>query len=279
MSLYPLIINSTCLDSNDDSNSTYTYDFPTSATFKNASVAVESLSIYYSWFNISAANNNNSYSFIFPQLGSSPTYTVTMPDGFYDISSINTYLQAYCIEQGLYLVDSNGNYVYYIEFSTNSTYYSVQFNCFLVPDALPATYSNPASLTFPAVAATTQLIVPDSNFGLVIGQEAGTYPTVAEASTQSFLSTFTPQVSPINSLLLSCTLLNNKFSVPNTILYSFSPAGVSFGELISNTPSALSFVDIQDGQYQNFKIQFLDQNFNRVILQDSEIVLQLLIKT
>ena len=36
-------------------NNTMVYDFPSSVNFKNHKVAVESISINYSWYNISAA--------------------------------------------------------------------------------------------------------------------------------------------------------------------------------------------------------------------------------
>jgi hypothetical protein len=237
------------------------------------------VSIYYSWFNISATNNNNTFQFVWPTFAGSTTYTVTITDGYYDIPGLNSYLQQFCITNGLYLVNATGDYVYYLEFVTNSNYYAIQLNCYPVPTALPVGWTNPGSITFPVVASTPQLIVPATEFTTLIGFNAGTYPAAFQATNYSKLSDFTPQVTPIQSLILACTLLSNKYSNPNTVLYSFSPAGTTFGSIIQSQPAFPSWVDIADGSYSFFDIQFLDQNFNNVILKDTNIVVQLLIKS
>ena len=48
-----------------------------------------------------------------------------LPDGYYDISSINPNIQQFCIANGLYLVIAAGEYVYYLELVENSTYYAI----------------------------------------------------------------------------------------------------------------------------------------------------------
>ncbi len=278
-SVYPLIINSSGLRTNSFNNS-YRYTFPQgSVKFQNSKVAVGNISIYYSWFNISAANGNNVFQFEWPTLAGSTTYTVTITDGYYDISGLNSYLQQYFITNGLYLVNTAGDYVYYLEFQTNANYYAIQLNSYPVPTVLPVGWTNPGTITFPVVASTPQLIVPTGNFTLLIGFDAGTYPTAFQATNYSKLSDFTPQVTPIQSLILACTLLSNKYSNPNTVLYSFSPAGTTFGSIIQSQPAFPSWVDIADGSYSFFDIQFLDQDFNNVIINDTNIVVQLLIKS
>lgn len=278
-SVYPLIINSTDLTPNVFNNS-FRYTFPQgSVKFQNSKVAVGNISMYYSWFNISAANTNNTFSFTWPTFAGSTTYNITIPDGFYDIAGLNSYLQQYCISNGLYLVNPSGNYVYYLEFLANSNYYAIQFNSYPVPTALPVGWTNPGAITFPVVASTPLLIVPNTNFRLLIGFNAGTYPAIFQATNYSKLSDFTPQITPIQSLILACTLLSNKYANPSTILYSFSPAGTTFGSIIQSQPAFPSWVDIADGAYSSFDIQFLDQNFNNVLINDTNIVVQLLIKS
>jgi hypothetical protein len=201
-----------------------------------------------------------------------------MPDGYYEVADLNAYLQFSLVNDGNYLIDSNGDFVYYLEFVVNQTYYGVQLNAYPIPTALPSMWSNPAGITFPLVATTPQItILSNNNFGKVIGFNAGTYPTPVQASNYSKLSDFTPQITPVNSLILSCTLLNNKYSIPNTLLYSFNPSGTSFGSLITIQVPQFAFVDIVDGSYTDFTIQFFDQNLNRIFIQDSNIVVLLVI--
>lgn len=273
----PIIINSSGLQTSAFNN-TYKYTFPSgSVTFNKSKVAVGEINMYYSWFNISATNNNNSYQIIWPTFAGSTTYTVTMPDGFYDIGSINTYLESFLITNGLYLVDEKNNNVYYLQWQSNANYYAIQLNEFPVPTALPTAYSNPASMTFPVSATCPQVIISSNNFQNTVGFVAGTFGA-GSSSNESFLSTFTPQISVVQSLLLSCTLLNNRYSNPSTILSAFTTQGVGFGSLISFAPTFPQFVNIQDGQYTDFTIQFLDQSFNPVPINDTNIVVQLLIK-
>jgi hypothetical protein len=53
---------------------------------------------------------------------------------------------------------------------------------------------------------------------------------------------------------------------------------VSFGSQIQISPPQVSFVDIQDGTYNDFTIQFYDQNLNRIQILDDNIVVLLTIK-
>ena len=279
----PIIINQNNVV-NNGFNDTYIYRFPNgSVEFRDDTVAIASIAMYYSWFNITSATtqsryNNNIFEYIWYDAGGPTTYTVTIPDGYYEISDINEYLQFQMIANGTYLVDGSGNNVYYLEIVTNAQYYGVQVNAYPIPTGLPAGWSNPAGLTFPAVASTPQLVVlSTNNFGLVIGFDAGTYPTVTQNTDYSVLSTFTPQITPVNSLILSCTLLNNKYSIPSTLLYSFAPSGTQFGGLLLIQPSQYSFVDVQDGAYTDFTIQFFDQNLNRIYINDSNVVINMVI--
>jgi len=265
-------------------NDTYKFDFPQGAvTFKEDQIAVESISIYYSWFNITSATtssqyNNNSFQIVWYN-GGPTTYDVVLPDGYYEITDINAFLQYFCVQNDLYLIDGSGNYVYYLELQLNPTYYAVQLNAFPIPTALPGGWSAPPGWPgFPAVATTPQLVIPaNNNFGKVVGFNAGTYPTPVSSSTSSTLSQNPPQVTPINSLLMTCSLLNNSYAVPNTLIYAFSPVNTRFGSLINIQTPTLSFIDIYDGTYNYLQIQFFDQNLNRIYINDPNVVLLLVI--
>lgn len=267
-------------------NDTYSYRFPVgSVTFKNDQIAVSSVSMYYSWENITSGSdggqyNNNTFQYDF--LGT--TITVTIPTGYYEISDINAYLQSQMVANKQYLVDTNGDFVYYLEIVQNSTFYAIQLNSYAVPTAATAAalgYTQPAGAlwAFPAVATTPQFIIlSTNNFKSVIGFSAGTYPNPTQATNYSIVSNSgVPQVTPVSSLIMTCSLLNNPYSIPSTLLYSFSP-NVTYGSQIQVNPPEMSFVDIQDGAYNDFQIQFFDQNLNRVSIQDTNLVILLVVK-
>ena len=271
---FPVILNSTNLVSSNANLNQYRYTFPTGAiTFSDSSIAVSNVQIFYSWYNISASAGNNSYTLVF--LGT--PYVITMPSGYYSVSSLNEYLQQQMVANNLYLINSTGEYVYYAEYLENSTYYSIQLNCYPVPTSLPVGWSNPG-IVLPGTAETPQITIAANAFRDIIGFAAGTFPSVVQATTYSALSTSTPAVTPVSSVLLTCSLVNNRYSIPGTILYSFTAAGVGYGNLIDSAPSEYSFVSIQDGNYTSFDITFLDQSFNPLVMRDSNVCLTFLIK-
>lgn len=281
-----LIINSNNVISNSY-NDTYTYKFPLgSIAFKNDQVAVSQVNMYYSWPNITSGStggqyNNNSFGYYWID---GTLYTVTMPDGYYAITDINAYFQSVMVSNGHYLIDDLGNFIYYLELIINQTYYACQIDCFNVPTSAQATtlkYTQPSNATwdFPSSSVTPQFYVPsNNNFGLVIGFSSGIYPSTTQSTSYSITSNNgVPEVSPVSSLILECTLLNNPYSIPSTLLYSFAP-NVSYGEQIQINVPTHSWVDIADGQYNEFTITFKDQNLNRIQILDSNVVILLTIK-
>ena len=166
--MLPLILNSNNVVDNGN-NDTMIYKFPAGAvTFNRNVIAISSISLYFSWFNITSATtnseyNNNSYEYVWYGSTGASTYTVTMPDGYYEISDINAYLQSVLVSNGHYLTDSSGNYVYYLQLEVNQTEYAVQFNSYPIPSSLPSGYSNPASMSFPSADTTPQITILSTN--------------------------------------------------------------------------------------------------------------------
>ena len=273
----PVILNSTHVLSGTN-NSRYRYTFPKTIKFHNHDIALAVLNIYYSWYNITSALSNNTFSYVWYNNGGSITKAITIPDGYYSISDLNAYLQSVMVDNGHYLKDSVGDYVYYLEVVENSTYYGVELRSYPIPTALPANYTNPALITFPAVATTPQWIIPNTNIQDLLGFDAGTYPSPTQATNYALVSTFTPQVSPQQSIILATTLVNNDYEAPNTLLYTFSSAGVTFGSIIEVKPPELAWTPIQNGFYSTFDVQFLDQNFDPIVIQDSNLSIQFMIR-
>lgn len=267
-----------------DDKSTYTYRFPLGSqpTFtKGDKIALDSLSIYYSWPSITSSNANNQFSYTWPTSSGTTTVDITIPDGFYTIDDLNSYLQYKMIANKHYLVDSSGDYVYYIQLSTNSTLYAVQLDVSPLPTSLGTyTYPSGASWTLPAASTYPQFVVPattTNSISSIIGFAAGSYPSsTSGTSTYSYTSDSTPQVTPVSSVVVTCSLLNNSFSIPNNLLYSFSP-NVTYGSQINIVPPSKTFIDMAGGKVSEFSITFLDQNFNKLNIKDTNVVIMLTI--
>jgi hypothetical protein len=278
-----LIINSTNSVPQGDDLSTFEYLFPSSgAEFtEKDQVAISSISLYYSWFNISASQGNNVFQYQFYNGGGAVVRTVTIPDGFYAAQDLNDYLQSVFISNGDFAVDGSGNNVYFAQISENSTAYAIQLDCFVIPDAAQAAvlgYTAGPTGGYPVAASTFEFIILSNAFSDIIGFNAGTYPPAPTNVVYSAISSFTPQFSPVNTITLSCSIVNNPYANPSNVIYAFSPLG-QFGELIVPSINELIWSQVQRGVYQKLRIQFLDQLFRPIPLKDTNIIVQLVFRT
>ena len=290
-----LILNSSNIVPNTN-NSTFLYQFPAGniQIKEGQKLALASLQMYYSNFNITSTYNNNTFSYTWID---GRVVKTTIPDSFLDVESLNNYIHYVMVQNGHYYLSQTGDYVYLISMTINPNRYAVELNCFPT-SATIATTNNwtipTGTFLSPAWVNPTNIIVPiftvpPTDFGLLIGFNAGNYPnaviagvppaqteTPSYTGTQIFLSSFTPQITPLSSFVLTCSLINNNYAVPNNLIYSFSPVG-KFGEQFNIAPYQYAFIDCQAGQYANFRVQFLDQSLRPVALQDNNITILLVI--
>ena len=274
-----LIFNNTNVVAGSN-NSKYTYNF-VGGGFQFVSgdkICVQTIQIPYSWFNISSSNGNNSFGYKLNGI----TYTINLQNGFYQTSDLNNILQANLIANGHYLVDNYGNNVYFCQLSTNISLYGIQFDSFPIPASLPSGYTNPSNVLYNTVVISTpttiQLIIPSTQITSLLGFSAGTYPSVSQTTTYSVVSNKTPNLTPVNSVVIRCSAIYNNQVLPSDILYSFSP-NVSFGSNILISPTVEGWISCKEGTYSNIDITFVDQNFTSMLMNDSNICVQLLIKS
>jgi len=268
---------------NNGLNSQYQYNFINGAfnVPEGSTMCISNVTIPYSWYNLNSnLYNNVSFQYTFPDSSGQQTFNVTIPNGYYTVDDINSYLQTYVfIPNKQYLVNSAGLYVYYMTLSYNVTYYAVELVCYDVPNSLPAGYSNPSGMTFPTNSATPQLIIPTtSNFGEIIGYNAGTYPSVLQNTTQEFLSNTVPDGSPVNSLIMRCNLIDNNVAMPSDIVDSIPISDATFGTNITYQPNFPKWVKMKAGKYTYMNIQLVDQNNNAIVAKDNNVLITLLLQ-
>lgn len=281
----------------DGQNNSFVYNFPNSVNLKDKFIAVSSITMYYSWYNITSAYNNNRFSYSWTVGAVTTTYDVIIPDGLYNIIDINAYLQWTMINNGTYLINDQGNYVYYAEIIVNTTRYSVQLNTFQVPTSLPVGWSLPANFTgFPTQTFNPVITFPQY-FNTIVGYPvnfqsddnlnnayvppapiaSNNYVTKNGVGTLSYLSNVAPNVQPNSSIFLSISNLNNPYSQPSSIIYSMSPT-VAIGQQIVERPPNFMWNRMIDGTYNNLRIQFLGINKQPITIQDPNICILLTIR-
>ena len=252
-------------------NNILEYSFPSSVVFKDSYVAVKQVSMYFSWYYISSALGNNTLQYVwYSGTGTQTTFTVTIPDGLYEISDINLYLQSEMISNGHYLIDNTNNKnIFFLELTVNASRYAVQVNTSqfkytsasdvtTAGYAVPSNFNTAQSGAYPSSSShyfNPKVIFP-ANFNEIVGYSVdfttdlnvngGFTPANSFVSkdtttqTISYLShdattlkKLSPDVQPNHTILLNISNIDNPYASPTGILYSIAP-DVAFGALISD---------------------------------------------
>jgi hypothetical protein len=287
---FTLVLNSSNVQ-NTNTNTTFKYSFIQGGfQVKDMEMCVSSITLPYSFYNISSYYSNRTFSLIFPTAATTTTISITLPEGFYTVTQINSYIQQICIDYGAYLIDSNGDYVYYQQLAYNTTYYAVQLLLFSVPTTLPTGYSYATagasgsifttSAKLPTTAYTPQFVLASSgSIATIIGFKSGTtYPSSQTTTSQSLSSTLTPVGSTVNSLVMQCSLVNNPVTFPSDILDSMSIKDTSFGSNITYDPSFEKYVSLSNGTFNSFTFSFRDQNLNEIYARDPNVSITLIVR-
>lgn len=291
-----IVFNSTNLTNKNSGNNKLSYDFPRVMKFgKKDKLAISHMNIYYSWFNISAKNNNNSFKYLWwgpdeLSLGGelSVIVDVVIPDGFYSVNTLFEFIQSVMYKNNHYLKTAGGDFVYFIELLTNVTYYSIEWRLsslnskYIIDNELE--YPAGSDWKAPAVSddfyEAPKIIIPSTNkFGELIGYnhqtiEKDTYG-ITKAEQYSFLNNFTPNMNPSSSFIITCNLISNELGTPNNILHSFTiPPNTGFGDLISPDTDII-YSKIREGSYKTVQLEIRDQNYSLLEIIDGNMLIVL----
>jgi len=284
-----IVLNQSNIIANGQNN-TLVYKFPNSVSFPHHEIAIQNVNMYYSWENINASPlSNNTFSYQWTSAGTTTTYTATIPNGLYEVADLNFFLQYEFIRNGTYLINSSGQNVYYAEFLINANRYAVQINTFPVPTTLPVGWSIPIAsvpagtagwVGFPTTTFNPSLIIP-ANLNAILGFTTPvpfTTPLNSGVGTNlSFTSNTAPQVQPNSSVYLSISNIQNKYAIPNSIIYSLSPS-VRFGEQINEYPPQFAWNKLLSGTYNELRLQILGINFQPLTILDPNMTIVLVIR-
>jgi hypothetical protein len=198
----------------------FVYDFPRPYLSGNADrVSMKSLRMYYSWFNMSAAKNNDRFSYVWVD---GQTYDVVLPDGMWDYGNFQNYLEEVMTSRGHYLNDADGQPHHFIEIVVNSIRYRISLVVRPVPAVLPEKWIAPAGFVFPTVDTTPQLVVPDTNIAAYLGFTPGSYPETPQATIFQMNGQNAPQVTDITSVQVQSNLVFNDFGPDQRTLHTFN---------------------------------------------------------
>ena len=254
-------------------NSRYSYKFQGGGITlkKGDKIALSSIVIPYSVFNLTNLYNNNYFGYNF----NGQYYKISIQDGYYDMTDLNIILQNYFFSNGHYRLQPDGIVWYPGQLQYNPNLYSVQFNAFVITQTIPSKWTNPANFNVNS-DTTIQLVIPNTNIKNIFGFNPASYPTNPQSTNYQVVSQFTPNGSPLNTVILQCNLVDNKVCIPNDILYSYAP-NVSFGVNQIEKATQYSWADCRVGQFTTLDIKFCDENFNNIVMQDNNICMLILL--
>lgn len=272
---------------------TFRYTFPNLVEFKEGDVLTMAQSkVPFSWFNISKLYNNNFFQYTWwDSNGDLQLHDVTITDGYYSIVTLNKFVEHTMVQRGHYLkVLADGSFQYLINFRINSTYYAsgirldsigLQMDFGTGLTNYDSYYEAPVDWIFPQTGfETPSIIIPNNNsFGDLIGFSPGTiYGNTTGAVTNgeyAFVSDKSPNMMPSSSAIVTCNLIDNLYSDPNDVLYSFFPT-VDYGaDIVQN--SNFVWAKVRPGKYRYIELKMFDQEFRPLQLRDDAVTIILAI--
>ena len=272
-----------------------TYPLRGNTTFSNKEVSLNAMTIYNSFFNVTSSIGNNTITLKYPIFTASNTYTMTdyictLPNGFYTIDTLNEALNNFCINQGLYMLTSTGDIVTFQKIVRNPTLYGLQLNAYYLPTAAQSTtlgLTNPGGVLVPNVGnqmVSTQCTI-SAKLTPLVGISAATYPASPLVSTAATwpsqaanikMNDTVPQVTPVTSIVVKCSLINNIYSTPTTLLCQV-PMDAVFEQIVKYSAVQPLWSDVNMAT-SVIELSFEDQNGNTLVPIDSEICATLAIR-
>jgi hypothetical protein len=262
------------------SDSTYIFNLGKNVPdMSKLEIALTSATIPYSWFNITSAQQNNTFSIIHPTTGGSTTIQIVLPDGGYELADINFAMRTALINAGYFIQNNTTlDQTVYCELRVNPSTYQFQFVSYPMPTSLPAGFTAGSAITFPVSSRGPQLIVPSTNITTRLGFPAGTYPVLAPTSLTTIGSSNVPQIADVLNVSIACDTVFNPYNTNSQILTSISPSSAKFATNINYQAPELIFAPQISGGRNALTFRLVDQNYRTINLKETNIVLNLCLR-
>ena len=195
----------------------------------NKNMVLANLSIYYTWKNVKSTYNNNKFKI------SVPTWNETfdLPDGSYDISEIQDYIE-YIIKKHETICE-NAPILIYTNIINNRIVFKIKSGYKLELLSKEA---------MKLLGSTSSIIDADKN------------------------SENVPKLENVEVVLVHCNLVNNSYQQHSRVLFTFVPTK-RYGQLISISPHSLVFLKTLNTEFSEIEIWFTDQNNNALEIEDN----------
>ena len=204
----------------------------------NKNMALGNLSIYYTWKNVKSTYNNNKFKI------SASTWNETfhLPDGLYNISEIQEYIE-YIIKK-YETIDETTPILIYANTINNRIVFKIKTGYKL--ELL-------SKETMKLLESTKDIIDSGKN------------------------SENVPRLENVEVVLVHYNLVNNSYQQASRALSTFVPTK-QHGQLISISPHSLVFLKTMNTEFSEIEVWFTDQNNNALEIEDN-VYISLIINT
>jgi hypothetical protein len=242
-------------------------------------IGLRRANVYYSWPNVV---NKTDITVSFPVGAGYTTTTWSLPalTNYKSIAVLNQSLQDALAIAGMYLIDADGNFVYYATFTANETTYKVSLDLLKVPTSLPSGWSQPGNFVgYPTVSKTMKITIPTgSELAPMIGFDDNTTYDGGTTAIQ-YNSVYVPQLSKVSTIYVCLDVAHNSIPInSSTVIASFTSHNVPWGEMIAYEPSGgIDWFDIHTSS-NVATLTLFDQNWNQLYVLDPASSIQLIVR-
>ena len=199
----------------------FKYDLIDKLDFKNPkkNMALNNLSIYYTWKNVKSTYNNNKFKI------SAPTWNETfdLPDGLYNISEIQDYIE-YIIKKHE-TIGENAPILIYANTINNRIVFKIK--------------------------SGYKLGLLSKETMKLLGSTKGTIDTDKNSENVTKLEN-------VEAVLVHCDLVNNSYQQHSRVLFTFVLTK-QYGQLISISPHSLVFLKKMNTDFSEIEVWLTDQ--------------------
>ena len=194
----------------------------------NKNMAFGNLSIYYTWKNVKSTYNNNKFNILAPTWNE----TFDLPDGLYNISEIQDYIE-----------------------------YIIKKHETIGEDAPILIYANTINnrIVFKIKSGYKLELLSKETMKL-----SGSKSSIIDADKNS---ENVPMLQNVEVVLVHCNLVNNSYQQASRVLFIFVPTK-QYGQLISISPHSLVFLKTMNTEFSEIEVWFTDQN-NALEIEDN----------
>ena len=203
----------------NNQNASFRYTFPYEIEFKNQEIGLASISIFYSFYNISSAKNNNKFQYEWYDNTNNQmeTFDVEFPDLIAEVSTLNNYFQYVMRSNNHYLNDANGNAVYFAEMIVDTSRFAISIITKEVPTAFSTLYPSTDNTHFTLPSQSFNPVVKmiaTNKFHKLIGY-TNTFATLSTAqTTRTHFSSTAPILNDDSNLIVTITngIIDNPYA-------------------------------------------------------------------